>query len=254
MIDRAALVTDLQKLLKRLEADLLQRSESAEVPEVGGAAARGVRTGEERPADGAELRGLAERRDHPGGRGLGAVLRLRAVPGGQPADRPAEDRRARRAAPAGPRRARAVLRARPSSPTTATTCCASSTSLAGLPGHQGRLRRRTTRSASCPTGSPATRPGACCAFFQKIDADAGSTLIHDFTDPTWDTRFLGDLYQDLSEAARKKYALLQTPEFVEEFILDRTLEPAIEEFGLARDQATSPAQPDGRLDSTTASA
>ena len=47
-----------------------------------------------------------------------------------------------------------------------------------------------------------------------------------------DTRFLGDLYQDLSEAARKKYALLQTPDFVEEFILDRTLTPALDEFGL----------------------
>jgi hypothetical protein len=32
--------------------------------------------------------------------------------------------------------------------------------------------------------------------------------------------------------ARKKYALLQTPVFVEEFILDRTLDPAIAEFGL----------------------
>lgn len=47
-----------------------------------------------------------------------------------------------------------------------------------------------------------------------------------------DTRFLGDLYQDLSEDVRKRYALLQTPKFVEEFILDRTLDPAIEEFGL----------------------
>ncbi|HEY8667121.1 MAG TPA: BREX-2 system adenine-specific DNA-methyltransferase PglX, partial [Tepidisphaeraceae bacterium] len=76
-------------------------------------------------------------------------------------------------------------------------------------------------------------------FFQKIDADGSGEIIHDFTDPYrgsqgggWDTRFLGDLYQDLSEAARKKYALLQTPIFVEEFILDRTLEPAIQEFGL----------------------
>jgi hypothetical protein len=60
------------------------------------------------------------------------------------------------------------------------------------------------------------------AFFQKFDANTGN-LVHDFTDPAWDTRFLGDLYQDLSEAARKKYALLQTPVFVEEFILDRTL-------------------------------
>ncbi|MCA1676052.1 MAG: hypothetical protein LC799_29055, partial [Actinobacteria bacterium] len=49
---------------------------------------------------------------------------------------------------------------------------------------------------------------------------------------SWDTRFLGDLYQDLSETARDRFALLQTPEFVEEFILDLTLTPATEEFGL----------------------
>ncbi len=69
------------------------------------------------------------------------------------------------------------------------------------------------------------------AFWQQTDPDSGA-LRHDFSDPELDTRFLGDLYQDLSEAARKRYALLQTPEFVEEFILDRTLEPAIKTFGL----------------------
>lgn len=67
-------------------------------------------------------------------------------------------------------------------------------------------------------------------FWQQVDPNTGS-LVHDFTDPDWNTRFLGDLYQDLSEATRKRYALLQTPEFVEEFILDRTLTPAIREFG-----------------------
>jgi hypothetical protein len=51
--------------------------------------------------------------------------------------------------------------------------------------------------------------------------------------PGLDTRFLGDLYQDLSAHAREMYALLQTPVFVEEFILDRTFEPAYKEFGLA---------------------
>lgn len=66
-------------------------------------------------------------------------------------------------------------------------------------------------------------------------------LVHDFTDPAWDTRFLGDLYQDLSEHAQKKYALLQTPEFIEEFILDRTLEPALAEFGLADTRLIDPA-------------
>ncbi|MDE8346399.1 MAG: BREX-2 system adenine-specific DNA-methyltransferase PglX, partial [Acidocella sp.] len=78
-------------------------------------------------------------------------------------------------------------------------------------------------------------------FFQKIDTDGTGELIHDFTDANADTRFLGDLYQDLSEAARKKYALLQTPVFVEEFILARTLEPAIGEFGLKNLKLIDPA-------------
>ncbi|KOV67105.1 DNA methylase, partial [Streptomyces sp. NRRL WC-3618] len=69
------------------------------------------------------------------------------------------------------------------------------------------------------------------SFWRRRGADG--EILYDFTNPEWDTRFLGDLYQDLSEHARKTYALLQTPEFVEEFILDLTLEPAIEEFGLA---------------------
>lgn len=68
-------------------------------------------------------------------------------------------------------------------------------------------------------------------FWQAINTDTGE-LLRNFVDPDLDTRFLGDLYQDLSESARKRYALLQTPLFVEEFILDRTLDPAIETFGL----------------------
>lgn len=55
-----------------------------------------------------------------------------------------------------------------------------------------------------------------------------------------DTRFLGDLYQDLSAYAKKTYALLQTPEFVEEFILDRTFEPAVQEFGLSETSVIDP--------------
>ncbi|MBK8255147.1 MAG: BREX-2 system adenine-specific DNA-methyltransferase PglX [Polyangiaceae bacterium] len=51
-----------------------------------------------------------------------------------------------------------------------------------------------------------------------------------------DTRFLGDLYQDLSSDVRERFALLQTPSFVERYILDRTLEPSIRRFGL--DQTT----------------
>lgn len=68
------------------------------------------------------------------------------------------------------------------------------------------------------------------SFWRLVDPATG-VLVHDFADPSWTTRYLGDLYQDLSEYARKRYALLQTPDFVVTFILDRTLEPAIAEFG-----------------------
>ena len=87
------------------------------------------------------------------------------------------------------------------------------------------------------SGDAATR---LLALWQRIDPDSGG-LAHDFTDAAWDTRFLGDLYQNLSESARKRYALLQTPEFVEEFILDRTLTPAIEEYGFREVRLIDPA-------------
>lgn len=78
-----------------------------------------------------------------------------------------------------------------------------------------------------PTGDAAR---AFVEFWRKADASTGRP-VHEFSDPAWNTRFLGNLYQDLSLAARKRYALLQTPVFVEQFILDRTLTPAIETFG-----------------------
>ena len=88
-----------------------------------------------------------------------------------------------------------------------------------------------------PSGDAASR---LLGLWQRIDPDSGG-LVHDFADPAWDMRFLGDLYQDLSESARKRYALLQTPEFVEKFILDRTLDPAIEEFGFREVRIIDPA-------------
>lgn len=101
---------------------------------------------------------------------------------------------------------------------------------------------KTPLWALAPSGDAAKR---LLAFFREIDAEAGG-LKRSFVTKGWDTqpivdvyeklspqaRFLGDLYQDLSEHARKKFALLQTQVFVEEFILDRTLTPALDEFGL----------------------
>ncbi|MEW2548602.1 BREX-2 system adenine-specific DNA-methyltransferase PglX [Streptomyces sp. NPDC047002] len=81
-------------------------------------------------------------------------------------------------------------------------------------------------------------------FWRRWGADGA--IRYDFTDPEWDTRFLGDLYQELSEHARKTYALLQTPEFVEEFILDLTLEPAVADDGQGFGLNPAWTGPDGR--------
>jgi hypothetical protein len=63
------------------------------------------------------------------------------------------------------------------------------------------------------------------------DRDASTdTLRFDWSGEAFDSRFLGDLYQDLDKEVRKRFALLQTPDFVEEYILDHTLTPAIAHF------------------------
>ena len=87
---------------------------------------------------------------------------------------------------------------------------------------------KTPLWAVAPSGDAAMK---LLAYLREIDAERGN-LKRSFEVKDCDTRFLGDLYQELSEKAKKKYALLQTPVFVEEFILDRTLNPAIDEFGL----------------------
>ncbi len=183
---------------------------------------------------------------------MGVVLCVRAVPGRQLSDRSAKNRRGnvsgQLSVGSGQNRLHLArdehelyFRAHPGE-TDREYLLAIFDELARLPGgevfqHQlSVLSLPTTDNCqlttdNCRNWLSGDAAGELLRFFQRIDANTGD-LIHDFTDPRWDTRFLGDLYQDLSEAARKKYALLQTPEFVEEFILDRTLEPAIDEFGL----------------------
>ncbi|MFZ5478742.1 MAG: BREX-2 system adenine-specific DNA-methyltransferase PglX [Myxococcota bacterium] len=67
--------------------------------------------------------------------------------------------------------------------------------------------------------------------------DGRGNLLYDWrpaeaggTNGGFDSRFLGDLYQDLDGEVRKRFALLQTPHFVESYILDKTLTPALVEF------------------------
>jgi hypothetical protein len=101
--------------------------------------------------------------------------------------------------------------------------------VAKLPGVAGLFDQKHNPLYSLqPTAQGAAK---IVEFFQKVDPDSNE-LTHNFTDPNHGTRFLGDLYQNLSESARKRYALCQTPGFVIDFILDRTLTPAQDAFGL----------------------
>ncbi len=110
--------------------------------------------------------------------------------------------------------------------------------VAKLPGVAGLFDARHNPLYSLqPTAQGAAR---ILQFFQKVDLDSNE-LAYDFSDPSHGTRFLGDLYQNLSESARKRYALLQTPGFVIDFILDRTLIPALDTFGLETLRMIDPA-------------
>jgi SAM-dependent methyltransferase len=228
VINRTALLSDLQTMLRKLEADLLERSEAR--PEVLEALAQEHQRAREaeRTAQSYE----AWRAD--ASTQMAAAWVLSGV-----FARFLEDNRLvepPQIAGPGERLARArdehelYFRAHPTE-TDREYLLHVFGALATLPGAQDIFGAYNPIYA-LPHWLSGDAAGALLQFFQRIDANTGA-LVHDFTDPEWNTRFLGDLYQDLSEATRKQYALLQTPEFVEAFMLDRTLDPAIEEFGLA---------------------
>ena len=236
MIDRPALLKDLQTLLARLEADLLERSESAEVPDVG----RTLRAEYERAKQAERTAANYEdwRSDAITQAAAAWVLSCVFVRflednhlieppklSGQSSTVAGQQNRLQRARD----EHELYFRAHPKL-TDRDYLLAVFDELATLPGTKDVFGEHNP-IRELPNWLSGDAGGELLRFLQKIDANTGA-LVHDFTDPAWDTRFLGDLYQDLSEAARKKYALLQTPEFVEEFILERTLEPALDEFGL----------------------
>ncbi|RZO66306.1 MAG: BREX-2 system adenine-specific DNA-methyltransferase PglX [Sandaracinaceae bacterium] len=77
-------------------------------------------------------------------------------------------------------------------------------------------------------------------FWRQRDPDTGE-LVYRFDDERFDGRLMGDLYQDLDPVVKDRFALLQTPDFILEFILDETLTPAIEEFGVDEVRLLDPA-------------
>lgn len=108
--------------------------------------------------------------------------------------------------------------------------------LAKTPATRNLVEAHSMLWAVSPSGNAVT---ALLDYWRERGNDGA--LLRDFTDPELSTRFLGDLYQDLSEHAKKTYALLQTPEFVEEFILDQTMEPALAERPLEGFRLIDPA-------------
>ncbi|MBK8541195.1 MAG: hypothetical protein IPL60_14515 [Ardenticatenia bacterium] len=78
-----------------------------------------------------------------------------------------------------------------------------------------------------PTASELTAPGDALAqrlldFWRDTNPDTGERRWR-FDTESFDSRLLGDLYQDLDPEVKKRYALLQTPDFVVDFMLDETL-------------------------------
>ena len=240
MINRTALLSDLQSVLRKLEADLLERTNSAEVPEVGEWLHAEYKAAKD-----------AERTAHTYKQWLddfitqvAAAWVLSCVFARFLEDNGLVD--PSRIAGPGKRLEQArdehtlfFQDAERAKLTDREYLLDIFAGLAKLPAGKDVFGPHNPMNA-LPNWLGPDAAGELLRFFQKIDSDSGE-LVHDFTDPPqkdgtgWDTRFLGDLYQDLSEAARKKYALLQTPDFVEEFILDRTLDPALDEFGLTPD-------------------
>ena len=77
-------------------------------------------------------------------------------------------------------------------------------------------------------------------FWRRRDPDTGA-LAFRFDEEHFDGRLMGDLYQDLDPVVKKRYALLQTPDFIIDFILDETLTPAIAEWGVETVRVLDPA-------------
>ena len=241
MIDRESLLADLRRQLKRLEPDLAERTEA--VPEMAAALAA-----EHRAARNAERTGDTFGVWRSGALTQAAVAWLL----GCVFVRFAEDNgliEAPLIAGPGERNARAAdrqtlyFRARPTDSDRDYLLDAFAET-ARLPGMARLYDREHNPVWRHGISGDAARD--LLAFWRAVDPDTGA-LRHDFRDPEWDTRFLGDLYQDLSEDAKKRFALLQTPEFVEEFILDRTLTPALDEFGLAGLRVIDPAAGSGHF-------
>src|SRR5215475_1725814 len=201
MIDRTRLLSDLQRLLRTLEADLLERSNLNEVVEVGQTLQAEYQKAKkaERTAQSYE----EWRSDYITQIAAAWVLSCvfaRFLEDNRLVDPP-------KLAGPGERLTRArdehelYFRAHPTE-TDREYLLHVFGELARLPGAR-EIFGQHNPIHELPTWLSGDAAGELLRFFQRIDANSGA-LVHDFTDPDWNTRFLGDLYQDLSESLSEK--------------------------------------------------
>ncbi len=200
MINAPQLLADLTRLLKRLEDDLRTahgRSAGAEGRPAGRVAGRARRRAHCR-----DFRELGGPGHHTGWSALAAFLRVPAIHRGQPARRAAVAVLARTNPAGSPwrrtgtRPISAPIRWR----ATAITCSLRSARRVHCRACRRSSMKPTTRCFAL--GSAAMPQWRCASSGSSVDPNTGA-LVHDFTDPEWNTRFLGDLYQDLSEEATR---------------------------------------------------
>jgi hypothetical protein len=240
MIDAKVLLTDLTRLLKRLEDDLRERalSPSSEVPELRGQLQTEWQEARDAERTAETFESWAEQViTQAGVHWLLSCVFLRYIEDNGLVDRPWISGTPQSGRLALARDSHdAYFRAHPHQ-NDRDFLIASFREAGALPGLQTFFDE--AHNPVFRLGISGDAAVAVMQFWQDVAADSG-LLVRDFTYATLNTRFLGDLYQDLSEATRKRYALLQTPEFVEEFILDRTLTPAIQEFGYRETRLIDP--------------
>ena len=106
------------------------------------------------------------------------------------------------------------------------------------------LLRLTVAEAAHTRGFAAVFDEAHSPIWTLWPSAAGATaLLEGLRAPTGlgaldlsgDTRWLGDVYEQLDEGVRARYALLQTPDFVEALLLELALEPALRAATRAQD-------------------
>ena len=82
--------------------------------------------------------------------------------------------------------------------------------LAEFPATRGLVDPAHNQVWTAPLGADLC--DAMLGFWRQQDADGG--LVWSLADPSWDTRFLGDLYQDLSVFAKKKSLKQKVPPYL----------------------------------------